>query len=252
MKCKHCGNDLQIEDRVCPFCGQPNPFAVRHQQEMQRFAREFEETREDVLEQSGRFNRRTVRITILAVLIAACAVMTVLCFAADGIRYWREDKKIAADADLYRAELDRMIEERSYTGVYDYISERRLSGADLMREYDAVWMASMCYHRFYVNLMMLAQKTADPDAYTYYSESELFEEIAESVRGIYEEMQEDPYHPEAYTEEKMAYMRDMADTAGQMLVRYTGITEEEAAQIPEMSMARLNVMMEDAYENRPE
>ena len=47
-------------------------------------------------------------------------------------------------------------------------------------------------------------------------------------------------------------MRDMADTAGQMLVRYTGITEEEAAQIPEMSMARLNVMMEDAYENRPE
>ena len=100
MKCEHCGYNLQIEDSFCPYCGQPNPFAVRHQREMQHFSREFQKTKQDVLEKSSRFNRRTVRITITAVLIAACAVMAFLCAAADDIRYMQNEKKIEAGAQL--------------------------------------------------------------------------------------------------------------------------------------------------------
>ena len=73
MKCQHCGNNLNIEEIFCPYCGQPNPFAVKHQEAMRRFEKDYERTKKDVLEQSTRFNRHTVRITILAVLLALIA-----------------------------------------------------------------------------------------------------------------------------------------------------------------------------------
>ena len=85
MKCQHCGNNLNIEDRFCPYCGQPNPFAVKHQEEMDRYEKDYQETKEDVLEQSSRFNRHTVRITIIAVLVALIAVTCFLLAKADDI-----------------------------------------------------------------------------------------------------------------------------------------------------------------------
>ena len=36
MKCEHCGYNLQLEDRFCPYCGKPNPFAAQHQREMEQ------------------------------------------------------------------------------------------------------------------------------------------------------------------------------------------------------------------------
>lgn len=248
MKCEHCGNNLQIEDRFCPCCGQPNPFAVQHQKEMQRFSREFRQTQQNVLEQSERFNRHTVRITILAVLVAACAVMAFFCLRADDIRYRQEERQLAARADEYRTQIDALMKERRYTDLYNYMDGNRLYYTNALSEYDTVYTASMFYQRFYENLMMLKTKAVNDKVYTYYTEEELLEELSGDLFRIYETMEVNEYHPEEFTEDKMAYMTDLADTAGQLLVRYAGITEEEAARIPEMTEARLNVMLEDAYE----
>lgn len=249
MKCKHCGNNLQIEDAYCPYCGEPNPFAVRHQHEMQRFSREFQETKKNVLEQSSRFNRRTVRITILAILVAACAVMALLCARADDIRYMLEEKRIGADAEKYRQTIDGMMEERDYTGVYVYMNQNHLSWTDALKEYDAVYVTSMYYTRLYENVMILAEKAGNEERYSYYDNEELIEEIAMEINFIYEEMKEDEYYPERYTDDKKAYMNDLAETVGLLLVRYMHITEEEAEQFPSLSKARRTVLLEDAYES---
>ncbi|MGN0156099.1 MAG: hypothetical protein ACI39N_02540, partial [Lachnospiraceae bacterium] len=70
MKCKYCGANLAIEDEKCPFCGKPNPFMTKHRSEMKRFTKEFEKTKSEVIEKSNRFNSWTIRVTVIAVLVA--------------------------------------------------------------------------------------------------------------------------------------------------------------------------------------
>ena len=247
MKCEHCGYSIQIEDRYCPYCGQPNPFAVQHQREMQRFSSEFRKTREDVLEQSSRLNRRTVRITILAVLVAACAVMAFLCVRADEIRWLKMERQAAAEAPKHRKVLEEMINERRYADLYFYMDQNRLSFSETFREYDAVYMTSMDYAMFYEDLMKLVVKSYDEKAYSYYTEEELLEYISRQILQMYTHMEEDGYHPEEYTEDKKAYMADLAGTVQDLLIRYIHITEEEAEQLPGLTMAHVNVLLEDAY-----
>jgi len=249
VKCEHCGYNLQIEDSFCPYCGQPNPFAVRHQKEMQHFSREFQKTKQDVLEKSSRFNRRTVRITITAVLIAACAVMAFLCAAADDIRYMQNEKKIEAEAQHHKAEINTLMEERDYAGLYNYMDRNHLSYSQALREYDAVYLTSMQYVRLYENLMILLSKAQDEEVYEYYQKEELIESIAGEIGSISEAMEENDFRPEEFTEEKKEYMEDLRDMTGRLLVRYLHITEEEAEQLPSMSQARRSVLLEDAYES---
>jgi len=257
LKCEHCGNNLKLEDKFCPYCGRPNRLAQQHQQEMQRFSREFRRTQADVLEQSSRFNRRTVRITILAILAAMCAGMAFLCVKADDIRWWRMEKQIEAKADVYCAELDRLMDERDYSGVYMYYNANRLSytssPSSPLREYEAVCYASMNYNRFYETVMRLIIRSKKEDVYTYYTEEELIEEAAGSLRSCYEEMEpQTTYHPEQWSEDKLAYMEDMDGMLQQLVIRYFGVSEEQAAGMKTMSEAKLNVMLEEAYESKKE
>ena len=247
MKCEYCGNNLQIEDQVCPFCGKPNPFARQHQKEMAKFSRRFEKTRADVLEDSARFNKKTVRITILAVLVALAAVFAFLCAKADDIRYDRQEREIERNAAAISRSIDAMMEARDYCGLYRYVSVNRYSYTDALRDYDAVISVSMYYDRFYEQLMMLNAKRQDPDNYKYYTVEELLENITSAIRRIHESMQENKYHPEMHSVEKMAYMESACDTVKAMLQGYLNLTGDEAAQIFELSSARLNVMLEEAY-----
>ena len=250
MKCEHCGYNLQLEDRFCPYCGKPNPFAAQHQREMQHFSREFQETKQTVLEKSSRFNRHTVRVTILAVLIACCAVMGFLCAGADDIRYWREEKRIRAEKGTYQARIEQLMEERDYTGLCSYMDRNRLSYTQDFRAYDTVYYASTAYMRFYENLLILQSKKQDPENYSYYTENDLFEEMAEKIEIMYEYREEDPYYPEELSEEKLAYLTDMTDTVEKILIRYFHISEEEAARVSGMTDARRAVLLEESYESQ--
>ena len=52
MKCQCCGGNLNIEDKFCPQCGILNPFAVKHQEEMERYEDDYRQTKEDMLKRS--------------------------------------------------------------------------------------------------------------------------------------------------------------------------------------------------------
>ena len=41
MKCDHCGANIGLEDKVCPYCGKINPYAQQHQQQMQHYQQQF-------------------------------------------------------------------------------------------------------------------------------------------------------------------------------------------------------------------
>lgn len=68
MKCKYCGADLTIDDEVCPFCHNPNPYYVKHREDMHRYEQDYQETKSDVYETAGKTSRKATQIAILAVL----------------------------------------------------------------------------------------------------------------------------------------------------------------------------------------
>ena len=247
MKCQHCGNNLNIEENFCPFCGQPNPFAVKHQEAMRRFETDYERTRKDVLAQSSRFNRFTVRIAVLAVLIALIAATAFILVQADDLRLLRIEKRAEAQADLHRAAIGRLMDERDYLGIYSYISENDIRFTDAFREYDTVSDSSFQYRQFYINLMFLQAKKTDPDAYRYYNESELLEYMAEEIHRLNESLQPQTYNEAAYTAEKMEFVAGVRDRVETMMESYLGMSREEALATREMTVARINILLEDHY-----
>ena len=248
MKCKYCGNNLNIEDKYCPYCGKANPFAKKHQQEMDRFARDYEETKQDVLEESSRFNRKTVRITIIAVLVALIAVAFILVVKADDIRYWQEDRAIETRADEHSANIESLMADRDYTAVYHYMNDNHLTYSRALRKYDAVYDTSFRYNMFYENLMTLQLKKADSEKYRYYTDTELIEDISKNIHSVYEFMTPQEYNKEAYEGECMEYMEDLRDEVEILTAGYFGLTMEEARSMREMNQARINVFLEDHYE----
>ena len=247
MKCQHCGNNLNIEENFCPYCGQPNPFAVKHQEAMRRFEKDYERTKKDVLEQSTRFNRHTVRITILAVLLALIAATAILLIKADDIRWWRMEKRVEAQADRHREAIGRLMDERDYLGVYSYISKNDIRFTDTFREYDAVSDSTFQYRQFYSNLMMLQAKKTDTEAFRYYSEAELLENMAQEIYRINECLVPQSYNEAAYTAEKMEFVEGVRDRVETMTESYFGLSREEALATRDMTVARINVLLEDSY-----
>ncbi|MBO4831204.1 MAG: zinc ribbon domain-containing protein [Oscillospiraceae bacterium] len=247
MKCQHCGSNLNIEDSVCPYCGQPNPFAEKHQEAMRRFESDYEKTKRDVLEQTARFSKHTIRITILAVLVALIAGAAIFLIKADDIRWRMEEKRVESNASEHRAAISELMEERDYLALYSYFSKTNTRYSDALKEYDAVCDCSFQYRLFYDNLMMLQAKKADPDNYRYYTETELLEDIANEIRRINECMEPQTYNEEAYTEEKMTYMEDLRDSVETMVEGYFGLSREEVMETRGMTVARINVLLEDSY-----
>ena len=250
MKCQHCGNNLNIEDKFCPYCGQPNPFAVKHQEEMERFEKDYQETKEDVLEQSSRFNRHTVRITIIAVLVALIAVTCFLLAQADNIRWWQMEKAIKAEENVHREAIQQLMEDRDYLSLCSYFNRNHITYTDSLREYNAVFDTTTRYRMFYDNLMTLQAKKADEENYRYYTEGELIEDISRNIRALYDYMEPQDYNEEAYEEDKMAYMEDMRDQMEIMVAGYFGLTPEEAEGMRSMNASRINVLLEDSYEEQ--
>ena len=249
MKCEHCGSNLNIEDKVCPFCGSPNPFAQQHQKEMEKFSKDYRKTKEDVLEQSTRFNKRVMRATILAVLVALCAVMAVLCFKADDIRWWRMEKDIQAQAGVHTTQLDELMEMRDYLGFEYYYQKNGLSYTDSFREYDAAADASWDYRRFYEDLLRLLARNEEENVYTYYSEEELLADIAKDISALYQCLDEESYRfsEGALAHDKVAYIEDAIRSMEALVQAYFGISAGEASGMRSMTPARIEVMLEDAY-----
>ena len=246
MKCKYCGNNLQMEDKVCPFCGRTNPFAKQHQKEMERFSKKFEATRKNVLQESARFNRKTVRITILSVLVALCAVFAVLCVNADDIRYYRQDKAIERNADEYRAGIIERMEARDYIGLYCYMRENDLDYADPLQEYGRVYAASSYYSDVLADVMVLHARAHGSELNGYRTSQELLEAVAKNIHNINDVM-DDSYNPEYLAGDKGAYLEDMQEEIRLLFRSCLHLTEEEAEQIFTLSQARLTILLEEAY-----
>lgn len=249
MKCQHCGSNLNIEDNFCQFCGQPNPFAVQHQREMEQFTHDYIETKEEVIKETEGKSRRAGKITVLAVLFALVCIMLILVIKADDISYWRQDKKIADNKAKYEAVVREYMSEEDVLGLAYYAQENRITWNDSFREYDKMFSVASDYRRLYEYCAELRQ--LDYLEYKNYSKTEIIESISEYLQMMFEDYKREQYDKdEEFSDGKLEFM-DATLAQAKLLVRTVfGISAEEADSLETMTEARINVLLEDSYEKK--
>ena len=243
MKCKFCGSNLQIEDERCPYCGRPNPQYIKHRRAMQAYQEDYQNTKQEVLTHVSKLNRRSVRITIVAVLVALCAVALVLCFMGDEIR----DARIAANKETYAEQIQEYMAEVDPINLYEFGYRNRLTYSKAMDEYNKVFSISMYYQYFYNYTMELMTEGIHEK---YETLEEKCEYMARYVENIYENRERQTYDKDyCYTEDKTAYMDAIVERTELLLKAYYGLSEEEIASVPTLSRARLTILLAEGYEN---
>ena len=247
MKCEFCGSNLGIEDEICPACGKANSFAKKHTKDMKRFKTRYDSTRNEVMENSRRFNKMTVRITIAAVLVALIAISIILLGNDYDIKRHREEKQVEKNRAEYAAQLDKLIEERDYISVYMYSNAKKLSYSEHMDDYRKICEISHSYWSFIEYSEYLFKEDS------FMSESEAINHLADIAESIHSYKDPSEWEKERYYNEKtIGYIDDLTEHVDVLIKGYFHISDEDMANFWDLSEARRKLLMEEGYENEKE
>lgn len=236
MKCPHCGAPLRMEDKFCSYCGAPNTLAMKHQADMEHYEREFTETQEEVLNKSRKAGSLTGFLVVLIIMIVVNIVALAISANAWDIRYKQRNARVSKHADEYRAVVEQMIADQHYIGLREYYYNNRLSGAEVLPEYEAVLRYAGKLDDMYMYL-------CDTDSYRYrLSESGLQNTVtylSEDIIELYEDPKDSYFQDVAITDDKLVIIEDIRNQAEALLVTYAGLTKEEISELQNMSKARI-------------
>ncbi len=242
MKCPNCGSNLTIDDEKCSFCGDANPFAVKHRKEMRRFTKEFNQTKQEVMQKSARVNYWSAKIALIAVMVALNLIMIFIINHSYDVQYMLREKEIEADYFLHKVQLEKFEKERDYMGFYSYWLNNDMNISSTMDEYRPI--ANMC--NSYCTVYKYTMDIVTYGETDYFKYEEIVERVANEADYIYEWRVQDEYdNPECFKEEHEACMDDLIEDMENLLMTYYGITEEEMETFPELSGARKQILLEE-------
>lgn len=241
MKCKYCGSNLTIDDERCPFCGKANPFAEKHRSQMRHFTNEYNKTREDVIEKSNRFNSWTVKITIIAVLVAANLLLLYMTSNSWQIQKWMALNDVNRNLQTYSRTLQEYEENQDFIGFSTFYEDKYLGYSDHFKNYRSVQQVCASYQYFYQYLMDIVLM----DENTYYTKESRVEYMSEQLEYMYKYSKQEEYSdPNCFTPEHVECMNAAIAECHLLLKTYCGVTDEELAKFPTLSNARRQIIIE--------
>ena len=247
MKCMSCNAPLSIEDEKCPYCGTPNPDAIKHRQDMKHFTGEFHRTRSSVLRTASESASKSMRIVILCVM----TVLLILSFAflasswdiASAVTKWQA----AANSDTYCALLDQYEEEGDFLSFAALYDQRSLYGPDVYEEYRHVYTAASNYSSIYGYIMTLLEEEHWEDGH-----ENALKYLCESLDYHYEYLEREPYEwlyeTGAYDERHLDAVDRMTEKIENLLQMTFSMTEDEMVSFREFSPAEKQVFIERRFE----
>lgn len=149
MKCEKCGTSLKIEYNVCPSCGTPNPFAVGHREDMEKYSKAFEETREAVIEKTGFQFGIMIKIIACLVLVVLSGVAIYVSANVHEISVSRQVNRVKNNINAYRAEAESFEKNRDYIGFDQWYGTNVINKVDELAEYRVVDDACEYYSRIF-------------------------------------------------------------------------------------------------------
>ena len=247
MKCQSCNAPLSIEDEKCPYCGAPNPEAIKHRQEMRMFSGEFQKTRSSVLKTSSEHAGKSMRIVILCVM----TVLLILSFLFVGFSWdiasamtkWQASanrEKYCALLDEYETSGDFL----SFAALYD---EKSLYRVDAFEEYRHVYTASSNYQSIFGYISTLLEEEHWEDEH-----EDALEYLCESLEYYYEYIEREPYEfyfeSGAYDQRHLDAVSRITEKIEALLQMTFSMTEEEMILFRNYSSAEKQVFIERRFE----
>ena len=241
MKCKNCGGEIRLEDMYCPYCGSPNEEAHRHAVDMQKYRREFQQTKEDVIERAGTQSRRAVRFAAVAFLIVAIAVNVFLQMNSYALfRVW-EDSVRKKNAPAYTAKIEEYLEAEDYLGFASFCSNKNLSMYDeTFQKYYVPYRLASDYSYAVMELMQLTNHSR------YSGVGHIVKYTSEAVQTFYEDMDPEKYtYYENYDSPFVQkHLENMTEEMEALCTAYLNMTQEEAKSLRSASRGKRVLLIE--------
>ena len=246
MKCQYCNSNLSLEDAVCPGCGKINEQAKKHVEEMNRYKKEFESTKADVLENTKRYTAVSVRILLISVLV----VLGIIFMIMGGNSYTRFRNSIRKEAvkrfDEYNVILTDYLDHHDYQSFLAFMENRVKSSYDSPYEGTYSFISSLSSY-YCEQQAILFRLISDPGDRS----SRDFENFCNCANFIFEyyENSEERYtkynpHPEVF----LKYSAQIKEDFERELVTYFGFSKEEIESLSELSKAKRTVLFEEKWE----
>lgn len=243
MRCRSCNAPLSIEDENCPYCGTPNPEAVKHRQAMKRFSGEFHQTKSSVLKTSSETAQKYMRIITICVLTVLLLIAFALFANTWNITSAIQDAKAAANAEKYCKLLDEYEAKDdvlSFTAFYD---ENYLYGVEAFDKYDYYYRSASQYEQIYYSICRLLRDTEEEPI-----DSQEIKRLCDSIEFYYSDLEREHY--DFYTETGM-YDDVHLDAIGRLTEKlenllgfYLGASSEEMEEFKTLSITEKQLFIE--------
>lgn len=240
MKCRSCGANLEIDTAFCPYCGKANPVAKKHREDMARFEKDYRTTKKEVLTNTGRFNRRTLRITAVAVTVAALAIMILSLVFNDNLAYSHYRERAAKESINYLEDIKTLVEERDYLAL-----DRLVNAKDIRAGYKDDGLGRFRYvinaNRNYADLFEALMRADYGGSYG----SSMASTLSSAAFHVFKNVKEG--REQGYDEFEGFYADIVRDTL-LLLETCLNMDKEQMAEFPEVSEARLTLAIEEALD----
>lgn len=120
MKCKNCGAEIDLLDKICPYCGSINEESAGHQAEMENYQKRSEKTKGKVRESIAGNIPLVVSSVILVLLIIGIGVAFYVEKEASLFSHWAMRRESLKKSDEYSKRLIEYLEAGDYTGFVTF------------------------------------------------------------------------------------------------------------------------------------
>lgn len=240
MKCSYCGNNLNIDDESCSYCGKKNIHGIQHRKDMQHFRDDYNTTKGIVFEKSGKTVSIMAKGTIILVLIVICILILVATKNTYQIRTWVNRLEVHANIDRHKKNLNRLEEDRDFFGLASYYEQNDLYLSTELQEYRTVVNISSSYVSVYKHTFELLNN----ERYPYTSIERILEYIGDNIVWCYRYFEYNEYRPEEYSETHMAAMEDLRYELETFIHVYLKVPKEDIEKFSELSSAKIQLIIE--------
>lgn len=253
MKCDYCGSNLTIDDKVCPYCHQPNKHYVKHRQDMFHYETDYQNTKSEVYEKAGKTSRRAARIAVLAVMVmlvlGAVVVNVYVWDIRRAVNMYGEKKHLTE----YQTQLDAYAEKGDWTGYYNFLNDRDLVYYDFdnteFEHYQQFGRLAGTYHDIWEMCSRLVEHNNGNGYDSYFDPDKCLENISDDLVYLYRNVSEDYYYVEMYRHHT-EWCENLISQAEALVQAYVGVDGEVFAgkSIRQMSNTKILVLLERSYE----
>ncbi len=158
MKCRYCGSNLGIEDKICPYCGKENEQAAGHQALMQEYRDEYEQTKTEAGVKSKEAGRKG-RLIVIGLMIVVIILLRISISINSDVsnrerkKQSRIERQVSKNSKKIKKTVDEMEKNRDYLALSYYMLNYNLRSNEDYRDYSRVFTAVISYRAVYENIL---------------------------------------------------------------------------------------------------